>query len=337
MIGGCQVSRVAAPVSTRQLQVQSVRRIVVEPALSPVAFSPDGRRIAFSTERRVRVADLSGSSREIAPAGVVTGLSWSLRLNLLAVIDRGAVWTMRDDGSERTRVALPGFALQAVWAPGSDRLAVVIRRTLEGTQWFELWLANRDGGFKRLVTRAPAGRAIRELQWSADSLYLFYGLSAPADRLLRQAWRVRIAYPDLRELPIDTPAVALALAPSEERMAYVTGMDSNNGRGHIVVSRLDGTGKFAITPSAGRYTGLAWSPQGDKLAYAEVLDEANMEIWVADADGSGRLHVFSYPLELPDPGIALSITWSPLGQHVIFGTNTGSSSGPIWLATLQRR
>ncbi|MGH7898687.1 MAG: TolB family protein, partial [Candidatus Binatia bacterium] len=97
---------------------------MAEPALSPVAFSPDGARIAFSTARRVRVADLSGASREIAPTGVVTGLSWSPRLNLIAMIGGGAVWTMREDGGNRTRVALPGFALQAAWAPGSDRLAV---------------------------------------------------------------------------------------------------------------------------------------------------------------------------------------------------------------------
>lgn len=268
---------------------------------------------------------------------MATWVSWSLRLNAIAVIDSGVVWTMREDGRERTRVDLPGFAVQLAWAPGSDRLAVALRRTVEGIVRFELWLVNRDGGFKRVVTRAPAGRAIRDLQWFADSLYLLYGLSAPTNQLLERAWRVRIAYPDRREIPLDAPAQALRLAPSGERMAYLTGPDLDNGRGHVVITRLDGTGRFLVTPTEGRYSGLAWSPQGDKLAYAEVIDEAHAEIWIADADGSGRLHLFSYPLELPDPSIALSVTWSPNGRRLIFGTNTGSFTGPLWLATLERR
>lgn len=334
--GGCQVSRVEAPVSTRQLQVAAVTRIVMQPALSPVAFSPDGARIAFGSERGVRVADLAGVSREIAPAGAVTALSWSSHLNLIAVIDQGVVWTMRADGSGRNRVALPGVAVQAVWAAGSDRLAVVLRRAIEGVAQSELWLVNRDGGFRRFVIRSPAGRAIRDLQWFADSLYLLYGLSVSGN-LIDQAWRVRIAYPDRRQIPIASPALALRLAPSGERIAYVTGADLENGRGHIVIARLDGTGRFAVTPSDGQYTGLAWSPQGDKLAFAEIINAANAEIWIADADGSGRLHVFSYPLELPDPEIALSMVWSPDGRSLVFGTNTGSFTGPIWLATFMRR
>ncbi len=309
----------------------------MQPALSPVAFSPDGARIAFGSKRGVRVADLAGASREIAPALAVTALSWSRHLNLIAVIDQGVVWTMRADGSERYRVDLPGVAVQAVWAAGSDRLAVVLRREIEGVARSELWLVNRDGGFRRFVIRSPAGRAIRDLQWFADSLYLLYGLSMSGGRLIDQAWRVRIAYPDRRQIPIASPALALRLAPSGERIAYVTGEGLPDGRGHIVIVRLDGTGRFAVTPSDGRYTGLAWSPQGDKLAFAEIINAANAEIWIADADGSGRLHVFSYPLELPDPEIALSMVWSPDGRSLVFGTNTGTFTGPIWLLTLTRR
>lgn len=334
---GCEVSRRAAPVSTRQLQVASVARIIPQPALSPVAFSPNGQRIAFSTARAIRVADLAGSSREVAPAGVVTTISWSPRLDVIAVIDNGVVWTMRGDGRNRRRIKLPGLAVQISWAPGSDRLAVVVRRPLEGRARFELWLVNRDGGFRRLVTRAPVGRAVWDLQWFADSLYLLYGLSASTDRLLTQVWRVRIAYPDRRQIPIDPPALSVRLASTGERIAYVTRSDLDKSRGRIIVARLDGTGRFAITPKDGRYTGLSWSPQGDKLAYAELIDEATVEIWLVDADGSGRLRVISYPLELPHPRIALSIAWAPDGRHLVFGTNTGTFTGPIWLANLERR
>lgn len=327
----------AAPVSTRQLEVSSVKRIVVQPALSPAVFSPDGRRIAFGTERAVRVADLSGASRDITRARDTTAVSWSPRLGLIAYVDAGAVWTVRDDGRGRVRVPLPGFAVDVSWARGSDRLAVVLRRAVEGTTRFELWLANRDGGFRRLLTRAPAGRAIRDLQWFGDSLYLLYGVSTAGSLVLERASRIRIAYPDRRDIPLDTPAVSLRLAPHGERVAYVSGPALADDHGRVLISRLDGTGRVLVTPRDGTYTGLAWSPQGDKLAFGELVDKANAEIWVVDANGSGRLHIFSYAIELPDPNIALSITWSPDGRHLIFGTNAGRSTGPLWLATLEPR
>ncbi len=337
VLAGCQVSRTPAPTSTRQLQVASVTRIVVQPALSPVAFSPDGEKIAFSTNRGIRVADLSGAFREIARARGATAISWSPRLGLIAYIEAGAVWSMRPDGRQRVRLSLPGVAGDLSWARGGDKLAVVLRRSVEGATRFELWITSRDGGFRRMLTRAPIGRAIRDPQWFNDSLFLLFGVSAPGRDALERATRIRIAYPDRREVPIDTPAVSLRLAPYGERVAYVTGPALEDDRGRVVISRLNGTGRVTVTSKDGRYTGLAWSPQGDKLAYAELINDAEAEIWVVDADGTGRLRVFSYALELPDPSVALSTTWSPDGLKLIFGTNTGAFTGPLWLATLERR
>lgn len=334
---GCQVRRAPAPETTRQLQVASVRRIIERAALSPAAWAPDGRRIAYSAGTGLWVATLDGREQEISSVEVATTLSWSRSLNLLALVDRGVLWTVRDDGTERRRVDLPGFAVQALWAPGSDRLAVVLRRLLDGAPRFELWLVSRDGGFQRMVARAPAGRAIRDLQWFPDSLYLLYGLSAPSDQVSDEAWRVRVSYPDRRRITLPAPVVQLRLAPSGRLIAYVAGEEIEDGRGRVTVSRLDGSGRFVVTPDTGRYSALAWSPQGDKLAFAEVKNEANADIWIADADGSGRLQVFIYPLEFSDPSIVLSAAWAPDGRRLVFGTNSGSFTGPIWLATLARR
>lgn len=336
IVSACEVRRAPAPESTRQLRVSDVRRIVDSPALSPAVWSPDGTRLAFSTPDGLAVAVPDGRVRKIAPAEVATALSWSPRLDVLAVVDRGVVWTMRPDGSDRRRLDLPGFATAAVWAPGSDRLGVVLRRLVEGVPRFELWLVNRDGGFRRMVTRAPAGRAMRDLQWFPDSLYLLYGLSAPSEPVMTEAWQVRISYPDRRRLSIRR-AVQLRLAPSGRTLAYVTGAQIEDGKGQIVVTKLDGSGVFVATPEVGRYSGLAWSPQGDKLAFAEATDEAHAEIRIVDADASGRLEVYTYAMEFSDPSIALSLAWAPDGRRVVFGTNTGTFIGPIWLATLSRR
>jgi Tol biopolymer transport system component len=338
-LGGCTVSREAAPESTRQLRVADVRRLIDRPALSPAAWSPDGRQFAYGAADGVYVAGLEGAitPRRIAPANVVTNVSWSRRLNLVAVVDGGELWTMRPDGRDRRQITVAGFVAAAVWAPGGDRLAVVIRRAVEGTARFELWLVSHNGGFRRFVAAAPAGRAIRELQWLPNSLYLVYGLAVPSEPVITEAWQVRIAYPDRRPVPIAGPAAEFALAPSGDRIAYVTGPDVPDGIGRIVTSRLDGSGRFMLTEEEARYAGLAWSPQGDKLAFGLLDDEAHARVWIADADGSGRMLVHDYALEFTDPSIALSTVWAPGGRRLLFGTNTGTFSGPVWLADLARR
>jgi Tol biopolymer transport system component len=131
--------------------------------------------------------------------------------------------------------------------------------------------------------------------------------------------------------------VELAVAPPGNRIAYVTGSDVGDGVGRIMVSSLDGRGRFTLTPEEGRYAGLAWSPQGDKLAFGVLDDEAHARLWVADADGAGQLLVHDYALEFTDPSIGLSTAWAPGGRRLLFGTNTGTFTGPIWLSDLARR
>src|SRR3989442_3589926 len=192
----CEVRRAAAPESTRQVQVAAVRRIADRPALSPAVWSPDGRALGYSSDHRLRVYTLDRGEQDIAPAEAVTALSWSGPLNLLALIDRGAVWTLSPDGTHRRSIPLSGSAMELAWAPGGDKLAVVIRRTVEGQPRAELWLLSRDGGFKRMVIRATLGRAIHDLQWFADSLYLLYGLSTATESAMTEVWRGRNSYPD---------------------------------------------------------------------------------------------------------------------------------------------
>lgn len=310
--------------------------MIDQPALSPSVWSPDGTRFAFSTEQGLYISSSeSGTPRRIAAIPSATSISWSPTLDLLAVVDRGAAWTIRPNGSERGRVDLRGVATETVWAPGGDRLAVLLRRTSGATPVFELWLTSRTGGFRRMVARAPAGWVMREVQWLPNSLYLLYGLARPSEQVVREVWEVRVANPDRHRIPLTGPATMVRLSPSGRAIAYVTA-DGAAGTGRVVVSRPDGTGRFAVTEEIGRYSGLAWSPQGDKLAFAVVRD-AHAEIWVADAEAGGRMLVHRYATEFTNPRIALSLVWSPNGRRLLFGTNSGRSVGPVWMASFERR
>ncbi|MDQ7820131.1 MAG: hypothetical protein QN173_08865, partial [Armatimonadota bacterium] len=326
---GCEVSRPPAPESTRQLRVVDVRRVADRPARSPAVWSPDGAALAYAAGGQIWVHPLDGPPRPVLTVRTGRSLSWSGPLGLLAVVDEGAVWTLRPDGTARRRLALPGRAVRAAWAPGSDRMAVVLQRQDGGRVADELWLTNRDGGFRRQVFLPADGRRIADVQWFPDSLYLLVAFS-PDGRTITEAWRVRIAYPDRRRIPLEGPAGALVLSPSGRHLAVVL-PDAPGAR--LVVRRLDGTGR--LTLAAGRLSGVGWSPQSDKVAYADVSPDGRAEVLVADADGSGRLVVAAFALEIPGP--ALSVVWSPSGRALAFGTNTGDTVGPIWVARLARR
>jgi Tol biopolymer transport system component len=332
LVAGCQVSRPPAPESTRQLRVVDVRRVVDRPARSPAVWSPDGAALAFTADGRVWVYRLEGTLRSVAAVREGRRLSWSGPVGLLAVVDEGTVWTLRPDGTSRRLLPLGGRAVHAAWAPGSDRLAVVVRRPQPGGVADELWLTNRDGGFRRLVYAAPSGRRIADVQWFSDSLYLLVGLSADG-RAITETWRVRIAYPDRRSLPVEGPADALALSPSGRQLAVVVRDRSEVRR--LVVQRLDGTGR--LTLATGRLSGVSWSPQSDKVAFALIGPDGWAEVVAVDADGSGRLPVHAYGLEFPGPAAAVAAAWSPSGRALAFGTDTGDTVGPVWVARLARR
>ena len=126
------------------------------------------------------------------------------------------------------------------------------------------------------------------------------------------------------------------------------GRDALNSAGNIWLANADGSGPRPLTQRTdGSFDDeLAWSPDGNKLAFlsSRPLDGGNgtantaFNLWVMNADGSGatpltrltNLNVSSYGL-----------AWSPDGRKIIFNSNialdgsdavTANSTQNIWLA-----
>jgi TolB protein len=66
-------------------------------------------------------------------------------------------------------------------------------------------------------------------------------------------------------------------------------------------------------------TGIAWSPDGKRIAYALAEGEST-QLYVANADGSAAKRVTDTPY-----GINSSPTWSPDGKRIAFVSNRGGS------------
>ena len=109
-----------------------------------------------------------------------------------------------------------------------------------------------------------------------------------------------------------------AYSPDGTKIAFMKG-------NHIFVMpanglNTDGTGATQITPPGTINKEPTWSPDGTKIAY--VVQQADYEIYVANADGTGtpqRLTDNSFPDTQP--------AWSPLGNQVAFVT--ARTDGPV--------
>ncbi|MBI3976200.1 MAG: PD40 domain-containing protein [Armatimonadetes bacterium] len=347
----CQVRREPAPVGVGLLKVGPPVRLTDRPALSPVAWAPDGEALAFTDGGGVWIAPLDrtrGRERKVTAARHATLVDWSVETGLLAYIDRGAVVVVRPDGAGRRRIPLPAaragesaFATHLAWAPRGDRLAVAVREpapaaTGAARTRSSVWLLSADGGFRRRIFDAPAGHSIGALGWYPDSLFLFIGIgpNGSVTRLLR--WR--IAYLDRRTLPLNIPQIFTpTLSPNGHWIAFVA-QEPRGDQEHVWVAPADGRGGLRrMSDAGGGISALAWAPASDKVAFARVLDEAHGEVWIADVDGGGRRRVAEFVAEFPDPHLPLVVRWSPDGRALAYGSNSGTYTGHVWIVPLARQ
>jgi hypothetical protein len=192
-----------------------------------------------------------------------------------------------------------------------------------------------DGATLRRIMWEPRRGSIATLGWYPDALHVFVGLAATVGETIAEWWRIRIAYPDYRQLPpVPAQVVEAAPSPAAEWIAYIA---AEAGGERVYVVRADGSGRRAVSSVTRRASGLAWAPHGDKVAYGVLLNEAHAEVHAAAAVGRAQKLVATYRLEFPDPAAGMSLAWSPDEARLAYGTNTGSMAGPVWIARFASR
>lgn len=90
------------------------------------------------------------------------------------------------------------------------------------------------------------------------------------------------------------------------------------GRPDLYVQR-PGENARPVVQNGQMATGIAWSPDGKRIAYA-LADGESTQLYVANADGSSPKAVTNTPY-----GINSSPTWSPDGKRIAFVSNRGGS------------
>lgn len=269
--------------------------------LLDLTWSPDGRKIAFDSDRALDGSDAANTnqarniwvvntdgtgviplSRFTANTAGASSPVWSRDGSRIAFTSGGALdgsdasfttfntWVMNADGSGATPLTrfATAFSLQPVFSPDGAKLAFLSNRALDGRDVFtsanNIWVAKADGSGAIPLTKytaVGAGATQSLTVWSPDGQKLAFSSSAALD---------------------GSDAV------------------NTNSTNNVWVANADGSGATPLTRLT--YSGIAagafpygWSPDGTNLVFASdrALDGSNapsfLNVWVMKADGSNAM------------------------------------------------
>jgi TolB protein len=242
------------------------------------ARSPDGRRLAFSSQRdfnyNIHIMDADGGNRAALTThpGNDWNPTWSAHDRIAFNTNRDGNWELYvmvvgdspdADGSGQTNLTHTAEAeADPAWSPDGHRLAFA--RQTNGN--WDIYVMNEDGSNVVRLTTHPA--ADRYPTWSPDG-----------------------------------------------RLAFQTDRDGND---EIYVLSLSGApgSEANLTHSAGDEREPAWSPDGTKIAYSHDALPTDNGLYLMNADGSGRQFLYDalspQPAWQPAPPNLTPRIWVPL-------------------------
>jgi TolB protein len=260
----------------------------------PVAFSPDGRRLAyvrgrFDQEMTLVVSDLSGeNAREVV-----------------------------------RRKSPDVFGLPA-WSPDGESFACVYGSTdkldggslLVGVTVFRL----SDGSERRVTEERWTD--VRQISWLPDGSGVVLS-AAEAELSPAQIWQVSLASGEVRRITNDLNTY-LGASVTADGSALVT-VQTDRAPNIWVAPGGDAARARQITTGSGKFDGfygLSWAPDG-RVVYASMAG-GNWDIWVMNADGTGAKQLTVGARSNYGPSVSSD------GRHVVFVSNRAGGAFNIW-------
>ena len=296
--------------------------------LAGFAWSPDGRRIAYSTGigRDVTVVPVAGgAATHLTGVRDVHSLSWSPDGTKLAAVADNPVFVFGSVyfGNEAASSiwVLPVNGGSAIQVTRDEHLNVSPQWAPDGRHLF--WVSDRGGSRDVYRVRldaagAPAGRPER-LTTGADAHTI--SLSADGRRLAYARFR---ALSNIWSLPVPTarPVSITQARPVTTGDQTIEAVDvSRDGKWLVFNSDRNGSWQIYKMPSAGGEAiqlttdsvgaySPAWSPDGRLIAF-HSMRTGNRDLYTAEADGSQVVQRTSSPAHELDP------TWSRDGRYLL--------------------
>jgi serine/threonine protein kinase/Tol biopolymer transport system component len=301
------------------------------------AFSPDGKQIAFRSERDGGGIFLMGATGESVRRLTNFGYNpaWSPDgAEIVCAIESvddplrrsggSSLWRVRvADGFKRRITA--GDAVQPSWSPHNRRIAYW--GIPAGATRRAIWTIPVDGGPP--VPVVDDGHVNWNPLWSPDGRYLYY----VSDRIgSPNLWRVRIDEASGKVQgeaePLTTPAQwsgQLSISADGQRIAYAT-RDGRSNLERIPFHRETGSIAGPAQPVTQGSTRLVRSgdvsPDGEQIVYDTSSPQE--DLFVARTDGNGVRQITN---DLPKDRVP---RWSPLGDRILFYSDRTSKSYEAW-------
>ncbi|MFL6235230.1 MAG: protein kinase domain-containing protein [Thermoanaerobaculia bacterium] len=289
------------------------------------AFSPDGKRIAFRSERDGGGIFLMGATGESAHRLTDFGFEpvWSPDGKEIAVSTDnvqdprnrsrdGQIWLVDVSTGQRRSLQVEGDAVQPSWSPHGTRIAYW--GVSKANSHRVIWTAPVRGGKAVPVTHdtyvdwSPT--------WSPDGRYLYFTSDRGGSMSL---WRVAIVEATGEVQGDPEPITAPALWSNGIRF-------SQDGRKAIYVNRyarsnleragLDPAGRAVVEPlqpitqGSREFAFGRVSPDGGKLAFSSKSPQE--DLFIVGTDGSGLRQLTDDSFKDRDP------TWSSDGRRIAF-------------------
>ncbi|MCD6554272.1 MAG: hypothetical protein DRI52_06140 [Chloroflexi bacterium] len=240
------------------------------------AWSPDGTRIAFTSDR-------DG--------------------------DNPQIYVMNADGSDVVRLTVSdGIDMMPSWSPDGQKIAFVSTRpytlTLEGGQLMidagpEIWVMDADGGNPTRVSGGQEDQALYPA-WAPDGPRLAYmNISDRIDLIVHV-----LGEESGQSLTTGAPFASWspAWSPDGSQLAFMATQEDGNKE--IYVMNSDGSNWRNLTNSPSAEADPAWSPDGQKILFISDRD-GHAQVYMMDADGSNVTRITHDEYEYARP------VWAP--------------------------
>ena len=301
------------------------------------AFSADGERIAFRSERDGGGIYVAGATGESVQRVVSFGYhpAWSPDGQQLAIVTQSVtdpalrftsseLWTVKVASRERKRLT-EADASQPSWSPSGTRIAYWGRSG--STAASDIWTIPAAGGTPVPVTSDPS--IDWNPVWSPDGRFLYFSSNRGGSMNL---WRVTVdeasGKPLGRPQAVTTGGGAshqhISISADGQRIAYIARVESKNIQ-RVAFDPTAGVIRSAgewVTRSSRAFDQPSVSPDGQRLAFNALGKQE--DIFVASIDGSGLQQLNN------DANKDRAARWSPTDPERIAFYSDRTGAYEIW-------